>query len=375
MRDRTLFSYKGLEVRVSGEACDDVRRLLSETVMGSEGGMQYRVRNIPAKLEAYGDRVRLVSLWRNFSLAGVIGACYRESVLNGIRIKCTFLRYLSLRQIYQTERVSEKRPARGGRGADGESFKKQALRMFSQPHLLGFPGVKENERHILYAYVESRNERTRNIVQQAGYEYIRSFLTVAFSRFSPVASGSVSRASEEDYPVVRKLLEEYYSGYSFFNDSMAFQGDSFYVLRENGRIIAGVSAVPTEYVIHNVPGVWGWIMMKVLPFAPYWRRLFKPGLFRFTALDSLFHLPGRADVLATLFETVLAETRCNTALTWADDRGPLYDTLRTQVDLGALNRLLNAKPGLVYARFKGISDEEREMFYDAPAYISAFDFS
>lgn len=57
------------------------------------------------------------------------------------------------------------------------------------------------------------------------------------------------------------------------------------------------------------------------------------------------------------------------------DRGPLYDTLRTQVDLGALNRLLNAKPGLVYARFIGISDEEREMFYDAPAYISGFDFS
>ncbi|MFO7574120.1 MAG: hypothetical protein R6W67_03075 [Bacteroidales bacterium] len=375
MRDRTVFSYKGLEVKVSGEACDEVERLLSETVMGSEGGMQYVVRNIPEKLEAYGDRIRLVSLWRNYSLAGVIGACYREFVLNGVRNKCTFLRYLSLRQIYQTVRVFEKRPGRERKGIGGEGFKKQALKMFSQPHLLGFPGVKENERHILYAYVESRNERTKNIVQQAGYEYIRSFLTVAFSRFSPVASGSVSRAAEKDYPVIRKLLAEYYEGYSFFSDTMAFQGDNFYVLRENGRIIAGVAAVPTEYVIHNVPGVWGWIMMKILPFAPYWRRLFKPGLFKFTALDSIFHLPGRADVLATLFESVCAATGNNTALTWADDRGPLYDTLRTQVDLGALNRLLNAKPGLVYARFTDIAGDERDMFYDAPAYISGFDFS
>lgn len=375
MKDRTLFSYKGLEVKVSGEACDEVRRLLSGTVMGSEGGMQYVVRNIPAKLEAYGDRIRLVSLWRNYSLAGVIGACYRECLLNGVRNKCTFLRYLSLRQIYQTDRVFERQPGRERKSPEGEGFKKQALKMFSQPHLLGFPGVKENERHILYAFVESRNERTKNIIQQAGYEYIRSFLTVAFSRFSPVASDSVSRAVEEDYPVIRKLLAEYYSGYSFFNDTMAFQGGNYHVLRENGRIIAGVAAVPTEYVIHNVPGVWGWIMMKILPFAPYWRRLFKPGLFRFTALDSVFHLPDRADVLATLFESVCAETGNNTALIWTDDRGPLYDTLRTQVDLGALNRLLNAKPGLVYARFIGISDVDKEIFYDAPAYISGFDFS
>lgn len=46
-----------------------------------------------------------------------------------------------------------------------------------------------------------------------------------------------------------------------------------------------------------------------------------------------------------------------------------------RVDVGALNRLLNAKSVMVYARFIGIADDEREMFYDAPAYISGFDFS
>jgi hypothetical protein len=43
--------------------------------------------------------------------------------------------------------------------------------------------------------------------------------------------------------------------------------------------------------------------------------------------------------------------------------------------MGALNRLLNAKPGLVYTKFINLTDEEKDNFYDAPACISGFDFS
>jgi hypothetical protein len=43
--------------------------------------------------------------------------------------------------------------------------------------------------------------------------------------------------------------------------------------------------------------------------------------------------------------------------------------------MGALNRMLNAKPGLVYSRFINLSEKEKEYFYYAPAYISGFDFS
>jgi hypothetical protein len=37
--------------------------------------------------------------------------------------------------------------------------------------------------------------------------------------------------------------------------------------------------------------------------------------------------------------------------------------------------MLNAKPGLVYTRFINMAQEEKDRFYDAPAYISGFDFS
>jgi hypothetical protein len=375
MEGNTVIKYKNLEVRVSTESDDEINDLLASTIVGSEGGMQYTMRNIPARIANYGTSIRLVSLIRNYSLAAVIGTCHRECSLGGTLHNCIYLRFLSFRQQYQTGRVVHNTKKEEHEQHEGDSFRNQALRIFSKPHLLGFPGVEEMGKSILYAFVESKNERSKNLIQKAGYEYIRSFLTLAFSRFNPKPDIRVSVASMNEYPEISDELRSFYKEYSFYFDQFAFHNDSYYVLRESGRIVAGVSAVPTEYVIKNVPGVWGWIMMKVLPFFPFFRRLFAPGLFRFVSLGSIFYMPGREDALAPLFESVCAATGLNTCLTWADDRGPLYDVLRTRVSMGALNRMLNAKPGLVYARFVNYTEEEKEPFYDAPAFIAGFDFS
>jgi hypothetical protein len=81
------------------------------------------------------------------------------------------------------------------------------------------------------------------------------------------------------------------------------------------------------------------------------------------------------DKLAVLFESACASEGYYTGLTWLDDRSELFDKLRSGVKMGALNRMLNAKPGLVYTRFLNFTEKEKEVFYDAPAYISGFDFS
>ena len=84
---------------------------------------------------------------------------------------------------------------------------------------------------------------------------------------------------------------------------------------------------------------------------------------------------GSEALLPDLFESVCAVEGYHTALTWLDDHSELYQTLRANRRMGALNRMLNAKPGLVYAFFPGLTTEETEKFYDSPAYISGFDFS
>ena len=142
-----------------------------------------------------------------------------------------------------------------------DTFKQKTLEIFSKPHLLDFKQVNENDKHIMYAFIESMNERSKNLVNQAGYEYIRSFLTVAFSRFSPKPDSRVSKISTpEEKKKMESLLLEYYRGHSFFSTDYAFYGDKYYVLKEGGEIIAGVSAIPSSYKIYDMPGIWGWII-------------------------------------------------------------------------------------------------------------------
>jgi hypothetical protein len=91
--------------------------------------------------------------------------------------------------------------------------------------------------------------------------------------------------------------------------------------------------------------------------------------------DAIFCREGSEKSLEKLFESICAAEGYYTGLTWLDDRSPFYDRIRTGVNMGALNRMLNAKPGLVYIRFINFDESEKDIFFEAPAYISGFDFS
>jgi hypothetical protein len=377
MFERSIFTHKELEVRVTDYANEGMLDILNHAVQGSEGGMRFQLQNIPARIAAYKDQIRFVSLYRKNKITGTVGSCYRITGQGSLRYPSCHLRYLAFHSVYQSD-ISWKRKKMKEiiKPEKDDTFKQKTLEIFSKPQLLDFKQINENDKHIMYAFVESMNERSKNLVSQAGYEYIRSFLTVAFSRFSPKPDTRVTRiTTSKEKKKMESLLLEYYRGHSFFSTDYAFFGDKYYVLKEGDEIVAGVNAIPSAYKIYDMPGIWGWIYMKVLPRAPYFKRLFHPEEFRHLVFDAIYCKKGKENLLADLFESVCASEGFFTGLTWLDDRSELYDKLRSGVKMGALNRILNAKPGLVYARFLNLTDKEKEDFYDAPAYISGFDFS
>jgi hypothetical protein len=375
MFEKNILDFQGLEVKVSDHANEGILDILSHAVQGSEGGMRFQLQNIPARIEAYGNQIRFVSLYKKNKITGTVGACFRVSGQGALRYPSTYIRYLAMQSTYQLEINWRKREKAVIKPDQDDSFKQKTLEIFSKPHILELPGVFEEDKHIMYGFIESMNERSKNLVNQAGYEYIRSFLTVAFSRFSPKADQRVSKIEDTGKAKMTDLLNDFYKDYSFFASDYAFFENRYYVLKENGEIIAGACAIPTTYKVYDVPGIWGWVMMKVLPIVPYYKRLFRPGEFRYLVFDAIYCKKGRESVLAELFESACATEGFHTGLTWLDDRSGLYDKMRTEVKMGALNRMLNAKPGLVYTKFVNLTNEEKERFYDAPAYISGFDFS
>ena len=375
MFEKEVFNYQGLSVRVTDNANDEIMDILNHAVQGSEGGLRFSLQNIAQRIAAYKDRIRFVSLFRKNQITGTVGACFRVSGQGKLRYPSTYIRYLAFQSSYQSDIGWRQRRKTLIKPEKDDSFKRKTLEIFSKPHLLELPDVFENDKHIMYAFLESMNERSKNLVSNAGYEYIRSFLTVAFSRFAPKPDIRVSKLKNEEKLEMEALLLDFYRDYSFFTSDYSFYGDKYYVLKEGNEIIAGVCAIPTSYKVYDVPGIWGWVMMKILPGTPYFRRLFRPGEFHYLVFDSIYCKKGRESLLANLFETACASEGLHTGLTWLDDRSDLYDKIRTGVKMGALNRMLNAKPGLVYTRFINFSEEEKNYFYDAPAYVSGFDFS
>jgi len=376
MFERSVIIHKGLEVKVSDYANEGIMEILNHSVQGSEGGLRFQLKNIASRIAAYKDQIRFVSLYKKNHVTGTVGSCFRITGQENLKYPSSYLRYLAFDSVYQSDITWKKRSREVIKPEKDDTFKQKTLEIFSKPHLLDFKQVNESDKHLMYAFLESMNERSKNLVNQAGYEYIRSFLTVAFSRFSPKPDKRVSKISTRDEKSgMESLLLDYYKGHSFFSPEYAFYGDKYYVLKEGNEILAGVNAIPSSYRIYDMPGIWGWIIMKVLPKAPYFKRLFHPEEFRHIVFDAVYCKKGREDLLASLFESVCATEGYYTGLTWIDDRSELFDKLRSGVRMGALNRIMNAKPGLVYARFINFTDKEKEYFYDAPAYISGFDFS
>jgi len=373
MAFESVLDYKKLEVKKIDHPDDEIISLLRNTVQGSEGGMRYSVQNTEEKIRALGDSLSFMALYKRNNLAGVVGLCRRNTMTCGVKYPTTHVRYLAIQSTFQTGKAPSRKAEK--LSFTEESFKQKILALFRGPQPDAINDRTEPAPYVMYAYVESRNERSKNLINQAGYEYIRSFLTVAFSRFNPKASPSVTRLSPEEEPAMAALLADQYRNYAFYYDDYSFYDHRYYVMRKNGEIVAGVGALPALYRIVNIPGVWGWVMMKILPYAPYFRRLFRPDEFRYIVLNAIYCRKGSEDLLPDLFEAVCAGEGYHTALTWLDDHSEMFESLRTNRRMGALNRMLNAKPGLIYASFSGLSEKEKEKFYECPAYISGFDFS
>lgn len=376
MLDKTLLTANDLEIRVSDHADDELIDILNHSVQGAEGGLRYSFNNIPGRIADYGEKIRFLSLYKKNKMKGTVGACFRMTRLKGDYYSSTFIRYLAFLSTYQTDRRRRRKPRPIFKHDHNDSFKQNTLELFDKPYLFELPHILENNKHISYALVECMNERSNHIILQAGFEYIRSFLTLAFSRFNPKVDERVGLLDEASYPLMKDLLNSFYYDYSFYQIDNSFSKGNYYILKENDEIIAGVCASPSSLTLYNVPDVWGWVIKDVLPVLPGYKKLFPPREnFKFLGLDAIYCKKGKEPLLATLFESVCAINGYYSALTWLDDRSELFDKIRSDVKMGPVNRMLNAKPGRIYAKFCNLSPEEKERFYDAPSYISALDLS
>src|SRR5512137_507690 len=102
MFERSLFTFQGLEVRVTDHANEGILEILNHAVQGSEGGLRFSLSNIASRIDAYKDQIRFVSLYRKNQITGTVGSCYRISGQGRLRYPSSYLRYLAFQSTYQS---------------------------------------------------------------------------------------------------------------------------------------------------------------------------------------------------------------------------------------------------------------------------------
>ena len=373
--DKIITRHKNLVVRLSRKADENILSLLSSTVLGTRGGLRHQLTGVESRIRAYKENIRFVSLYIRGRLAGTVAMCYRKTRTAKKYYHSTYIRYLSFMPLFRTALTGRGKTAAGAEAHREGTWKDRVLAFFRKPHMLDFPGCDENDKHIVYAYVEAMNERSKNLIHQMGFEHIRSFITVPFSRFSPRSSDEVTRLAAEDREEMKKLLLGFYEDHSFFSPEFSFYGDKYYVIKKGGDIIAGLSVIPAALRIVEIPGFKGWVFKKVLPWLPPFNRIIRPGELRFLSLESIYFKEGKVKELEKLIESACAIEGYNTALSWLDEKSPVCELIRSELDMGTLNRMISTAPGLVYAGFVNFDEAEKEYFYRHPAFISGFDFT
>jgi len=87
---------------------------------------------------------------------GTVGSCFRVSGQGNLRYPASYLRYLAFQSTYQSGSGWRRQRKALIKPEKDDTFKQKTLEIFSKPHLLDLNNVLEGDKHIMYAFVESR---------------------------------------------------------------------------------------------------------------------------------------------------------------------------------------------------------------------------
>lgn len=365
--EKPLLEFRDLRLMLRDHPDERAVKLLERTVWGSEGGANYLHLGTGDKIRNTADAYWM-TLEKGEQLLGNFAFVGRRTTAGNDEYPAWYIRYFSMAEHL---RVKGKRETEKPMRMDN-FVRKAASRIFQDPADLVLRG-QEDDRAAFYAFVELTNARSQEMCASMGFEPFRQFNTTAFSRFYPKPHGWVERLKPKDQPEVLEKTREFYKNHSFLFLDHLFVSDTYFVFRENGKIVAGVQAHPANWVIMNLPGFIGKMTIKIAPFIPFLRRVFNPKKFNFVAFEGLFHLPGKEKYIPSLLESALYHCGVKAGLIWMDTADPLQATLKKVGRLGVLNKLKEDLPADVIARFHGIPKETTDKWKSKPIYISGYD--
>lgn len=347
---KILFKEDDLTICREYEFTPEIIRFLDETTWGTRDTL-YEHKKTDERVSQLRDPV-LATLRIDGELGSMVVIERRKLKVGSKEIKGYFFRYL----------------------ASQLPFRKRRLLGVYSRKVIDLMVQDEEDEAIFYASVEARNHRSNNFLQRLGYQYQSTVSTLGYSRFFPRLDSRMEKLDASGQDEMLQRLSEYYSGHSLVHFSYIFQDDHYFVLRENGEIIAGCQVHPAVWVVKNIPGRLGGFILKCIPYVPFVRSIFNPNHFEFLTFEGLYVKDGREEELVRLFESVLKSFSLKAGLIWLDTRDPLYQKLMTIGRHGMMKNFVDNASINILAIPEKVSDDSLHQIKSKPIYISTFDF-
>lgn len=348
-------SFRILSIR--RQPSPQLLQLLRNNVIGTPGrGMLYQHLEVHDKIDKIQEPYFVV-LERNGQLAGTCCFCGRETKMGDNFLRGFYVRYFSFSNIFRRSSVASAGVNKSGR------LKAEVEDLLQGTGL----NVAPDDPFYHYAYVDPRNERSAVLCEAFGFEKVREYTTVVFSRLMPSTRREVSLTTPER---ARELLSHAYANHSMhtFENLM---NRPYYHVEENGIVVAGVQVNPDRWKILSMPGAAGNLMLNLFSKTPFLNRLLNRN-FRFLTVESIFCLPGHEKALEELLETLLHRYRVYSAIAVVDTQSPELRALQA-LRLGLVNALSAPVTGHVIVRFRNMTEEMKHQFRTLPAFISGID--
>ncbi|MVM33881.1 GNAT family N-acetyltransferase [Spirosoma sp. HMF4905] len=322
--------------------------LLKRTIYGTRG-VRYQHTNQETKIN---DLVKplFFHLRQADRLIGTYCLDERTLEMGSVQTTGFYGRYLAVEETYS------------GKGY-GRLLKQQAMTYVEQQTPSPF---------LFYSYIEAKNVRSVAISQKEGFQSVATLKTYFFRRYSPVQDKRFSVATANDLHHIQPVLNQVYRSYRFKTFAHIGYQNQYFVLKEQGQIVAGVQANPVCWRFYQMPGVMGWVLMNLVPLVSATRRFFNPARNEFVVMEGLYYQKGRPELLRILLESVLAHFGLHSAMCEIDQSDPLVPQL-LHSSMGALSGFEKGVNTYVLVKATGLS--EHHVQAKSPVYVSCFDYA
>ena len=325
----------------------EIIQLLESVTLGTDGAKYKHLDTRSRILES--DDPLFISLERHDKPLGNITFLRRGSNW--------YLRYFAFDKWLQ---------AGGNKRTKGEGMLKKNVEQLFLNAMHGEYGEKVN---YFYAYIDPKNTKSLWFAENFGFEPISRFATQTFSRSRPKKRVDVIKSN--DWNEVKQVVVDNYGGHEFFNDHHTSKPPFYLVKDDKFETIAFCKMTEVTWEIERLPGRFGGLLTKIIPFIPVLRKIIHPKEHRFLVPDAVYVKDNDPQLLEDFFETILNIEKRNLIIWWVDKKEPLFKKVSTSLKWGILHKMIGVSEVYLMVRKNPQSDRQLS---GGPAYAVGFDF-